>query len=220
VTITHDFHELARRYLTAQLEGDSREAARIVIEDAIHKGARVVDVMAFVIRAAQLELGNLWQANRISIAEEHMATGISQIMMARLLEYETPAERNGKLVTVACVEGELHDFPARMVADYLDLAGFAVHYFGANMPCDQLVPVLRRQPTDLLALSATMTFHVPALRTMVSRVRVELGTELPIMVGGHVFDWSEGLAADLGVTVAPADPSSIVSLAKSLTGLT
>ena len=148
-----DFGALAERFLAAQLAGDRREALRLVVEDGIVKGARVIDLQARVIRTAQHEIGRLWQMNRVSIAQEHLATGISQVVMARLFEFVSPTPRNGVVVAVVCVEGELHDFPARLVADYLDHAGFTVRYFGANVPTDEIVQMLKRDPPSLLALS-------------------------------------------------------------------
>jgi MerR family transcriptional regulator, light-induced transcriptional regulator len=62
----------------------------------------------------------------------------------------------------------------------------------------------------VLALSATMSFHLPALRTRVTAVRAELGAALPIIVGGHALQWSPGLAAELGVETAPATPEELV----------
>jgi methanogenic corrinoid protein MtbC1 len=41
---------------------------------------------------------------------------------------------SGKVVTLACVEGELHEVGARMASDFLEMAGFDVRFLGANVP--------------------------------------------------------------------------------------
>ena len=51
-----------------------------------------------------------------------MATAISQLALAHLYQHAPVVRPHGKKVMVACVEGELHDFPARMVTDALHLA--------------------------------------------------------------------------------------------------
>jgi len=190
---------------------------RLVIEEGIAKGARVIDLQAYVIRPAQLELGRLWQTNRVSIAQEHLATGVSQVVMASLYEFVSPTPRNGVIVAVACVEGELHDFPARLVADYLDHAGFTVRYFGANLPTDEILPMLKSDPPRLLALSMTMSFNVPALRDTVRRVRAEIGATLPILIGGHALQWSPNLAVELDVATAPSSPDELIEVVRQLT---
>lgn len=214
-----DFAALTERFLAAQLAGDRREALRVVVEGGVDRGARVIDLQARVIRAAQHEIGRLWQANLVTIAQEHLASGISQLVMARLLELVSPVPRNGAVVAVACVEGELHDLPARLVADYLDHAGFAVRYFGANVPTDDMVKMLSADRPSLLALSTTMSFNVPALRNAVKRVRAEVDGAPPIIVGGHALQWSPGLAAALGVETAPASPDDLIGAARRLTGV-
>jgi methanogenic corrinoid protein MtbC1 len=214
-----DYDALTRQFLAAQLAGDRREALRLVVDDGLSRGARVLDVQSRVIRAAQYELGLLWQANRISIAEEHLATGIAQVVLARLFEYARPAPRNGRAIAIACVQGELHELPARLVADYLDQGGFAVRYYGANVPTDALVPMLRAEPPSLLALSATMSFHVSALREAVTRVRAELDPSLPILIGGHAVMWESGLPSALDVETAPSAPEELIGAVCRLTGV-
>lgn len=214
-----DLAELRRQYLIAQLSGDRREALRLVIEQGIGSGASVFDVQIEVIQAAQHEIGRLWQENQISIAAEHMATAISHTALAHLYDHAPRSKSNGKRVTVACVEGELHDFPARLVADALDLSGFEVRYLGASVPTDSLLVLLREQPPDLLALSTTMAFNVPALRSAVERVRSQAGGALPILIGGGACSWVSGLERELRVDGAARSGLEAVSVAARLLGV-
>jgi methanogenic corrinoid protein MtbC1 len=208
--------ELCRRYLEAQLRGDRREALRIVLEEGVRGGVPVADLQARVVQAAQREIGVLWQHNRITIAQEHMATAISQVVMSRLFEEARPAARTGRRVVVACVEGEMHEFASRLVADFLELGGFEVLYLGANVPTDDLLKLLRSEACDLLALSVTMSFNAPALRACVGRVRVQWPA-LPILVGGHALSWEPRLASEFGVETCPPDAQGLVDAARRLT---
>lgn len=217
MTAAVDFPGLVQRFVAAQLAGNRAEALRLVVDEGVRRGARVVELQAKVIRPAQSEIGLMWQRNEISIAQEHLATGISQLVMARLFEYVTPVERNGKTIAVACVEGERHEFPARLVADYLDFAGFEVRHFGADLPTDCLVAEIARLKPDAIALSATMSFNVPALRRTVEGLRAAVGPTLPILIGGHALSWSPGLADELGVVTADAEPERVVAAMQQLT---
>lgn len=212
-----DLDGLAARFVDAQLVGD-RRAALAVIAQGHGAGATAVELQARVVRTAQAEIGRLWQANRISIAQEHLATGISQLALARLFEYAPRAPDNGKRVHIACVQGELHDLPARLVADWLDVHGFAVRYFGPDVPTHDLVGAVAAAPPDLIALSVTMSFHTEALRHAVAALR-QAAPAVPIAVGGHALQWSPSLTTELGVHTAPPEPESLVALARRLTGL-
>ena len=120
-----------------------------------------------------------------------MATAISQLALADLFQREQPPMPNGRKIIVACVrDGELHDFPARMVADELDVAGFDVRFLGASVPIDSLVSFIARENPDLLVLSATMPFHADNVRTAVAQVRrLARGCRSPLAVR-YATAWS------------------------------
>ena len=207
---------LRERYLRAQLVGDRREAVRLVIDEGLGGGASVGDLHAQVIASAQQEIGRLWQRNLVSVAQEHVASAISQLALAALFERAAVAAALGKLVVVACVEGELHDLPARLASDALELAGFDVRFLGANVPLDHLLDLVRTERPALVGLSVTMSFHLPALRRAVEALRTV--TAAPILVGGHALGWSPSLGRELGVEVA-GDAAALVAAALRLTGV-
>lgn len=214
-----DLRDLRKRYLAAQLRGDRREALRIVISDGLERGASVSELSDDVVGEAQREIGTLWQRNELSIADEHMATAISNLVLAQLYEHAAAPPRNGKKVLVACVEGELHELPARLVADALDLAGFSVRYLGASVPTDSLLEMIAAYEPDLVALSTTMAFHITALREAVKRIREATGGHVAIAVGGGACAWSSGLGEELRVDVTSDSARGLVEAAKRHLGV-
>jgi MerR family transcriptional regulator, light-induced transcriptional regulator len=207
--------DLKRRFLDAQLAGDRRRAVALVTEARAREGVPGGDLRTHVIRASQEEIGRLWQRNEISIAQEHMATAISQLALAELFRHEDLPQPNGRKVVVACVDGELHDFPARLVADELDVAGFDVRFLGASVPADALASLVVRERPDLLVLSATMTFHADAVRAAVRRVRA-VAPAVPIAVGGQVCSWVDSLGRELEVEIAGGDAAELIRAARQL----
>lgn len=201
---------LLERYLSAQLKGQRQEALRLLLEEGVQAGLSVPDLHLKIISPAQREIGRLWQENRISVAQEHLATAISQLVMAQLYRHLPRDAPNGKRVTVACVEGELHEVGARIASDFLEMAGFDVEFLGANVPTDSLVKWVQDSQPDLLCLSATMSFHLGALTEAIERVRAVL-PHLPIAVGGHAFEWARGLEQRLGVTFYGKDAKALVA---------
>jgi MerR family transcriptional regulator, light-induced transcriptional regulator len=208
---------LRDRYLAAQLAGNRREALRLLVEDGLGGGASVLDLQTRVIQAAQDELGRLWQHNQVTIAQEHMASAISELGLATLFERAAPTSSLGKKIILACVAGEHHDLPARLVADFLDLAGFDMRYLGADVPHDDLARMIEAEQPDLIGLSVTMSFNVPALRTAVARSRAI--ADRPICIGGHATRGAPDLAGELGVVAAGKSPAEIVASTRRLVGL-
>lgn len=208
---------LRERYLRAQLAGNRREAMRLVLEEGLGGGHPVEEMQTQVVQAAQNEIGRLWQLNEVSIAQEHMATAISQLVLAALFERARAARSLDKKLVIACVEGELHDLPARMVADMLELEGFDVRYLGANVPHKDLVSIIEREQPDVIGLSVTMTFNVPSLRIAIERVQAT--TNAPVFIGGHATTWDPALADGLRVVVANTR-ADVLDVAYRLSGAT
>jgi MerR family transcriptional regulator, light-induced transcriptional regulator len=209
---TDPLAQLQKRYLAAQLAGDRREALRLLVDEGLLRGIPLQDLHLKVIQFAQYEIGRLWQENHISVAQEHLATAISQLAMSHLYRHLPRDPSNGKMVMLSCVEGELHEVGARMAADFLEMAGFDVRFLGANVPSHHLVRMVREQTPDLLALSVTMTYHLPALRDAVAVVR-EAVPRLPIAVGGLAFEWVPGIEKELDVSFFGKDARELVASA-------
>lgn len=209
-----DLDELRLRYLRAQLAGDRREAVRLVVEDGLAAGCEVGELQTEVIQGAQRQLGALWQRNEVSIAQEHMASAISQVTLAALFERAARRPRVGRSVLISCVEGELHELPARLAADMLDLAGFDIKFLGADVPHDHLVDLARAERFDMVGLSVTMSFNLPAARIAIGKLRAA-GID-HILVGGHATTWSRTVLAELGVVTAGGSPAELVAAAHAL----
>jgi methanogenic corrinoid protein MtbC1 len=214
-----DLTSLRDRFMAAQLKGDRREALRLVIDEGLNRGASVRDVQLGVIQEAQRTIGHLWQENAVTIAQEHLATAISHIALSHLYAHAEQQPANGRKVVVACVEGELHDLPARLVSDALELAGFEVRFLGASVPVDSLVRMVNEERPDLVALSTTMPFNVPALRTAVARLRRDGPKGLAIAVGGAACEWIAGTAKEVGADATGCDAEEVVAAAETLLGV-
>lgn len=202
---------LTRRFLDAQLSADRREALRLILDEGVNRGILVPQLVMDVIRPAQEEIGRLWQSNKISIADEHVATAISQLALAQLYPYGRRDAETGRRILVACVEGELHDMGARMAADLLDLEGHDVVFLGASTPTDHLVAKVIAERPDLVVLSITMTFHVGALQDAVARLRAGVDAGLPIAAGGRALGWCPELRSSLRLVASGEDARSLIT---------
>ena len=212
-----DLDALRERYLAAQLGGDRKEALRVILEDGLERGVTVSELADEVIRGAQREIGEKWQRNEIGIADEHMATAIAQRALIHLYERAPPAWPRGPIVLLACVEGELHEFPARLVADYLELGGYAVRYLGASAPTSGLCAAIAKHRPDALGLSVTLIHNLPALRAAVAAVRSRF-PGLPILAGGRALAWAPGIGAELGIVVDGDAPEALAGVVEEALG--
>lgn len=210
-----DLATLTDRYLTAQLAANRREALRVLLDEGYRQGASVADLLLEVIQPAQHRIGRLWEENRISVADEHVATAISQVAMAHLYQLAQRPASNGIKVAVACVPGELHDMGARVVADLLESDGFDVAFLGASVPADSLVDFVRRERPALAALSVTMTFHTESLRDCVLALRGAMGDDYPVAAGGAALARQPKLAEQLSLAGIAGDGHGLAAAVRT-----
>jgi methanogenic corrinoid protein MtbC1 len=171
------------RFLGSLLEGDASGAFREA-QSAFECG--VVFLYEQVVRPALEAVGELWQDNRITVADEHLATAIAQSAVASLYP-RFPWRVDGPLAIVCAVEGDWHEFGARMVADLLALDRWNARFLGGDVPTGDLVEMVRRDRPRLVGLSITLAERREVATRVVSALR-DASAATRIVVGGRASD--------------------------------
>nr|WP_090047043.1 cobalamin-dependent protein [Lentzea fradiae] len=184
----------------AALDGDERRATDVVLKAAEEDGHEFV--LLDVIGAVQRRVGLEWAANRISVAQEHAITAINDRAVSALSvarPYEPP--KHGR-VTVACVDGEWHALPARLLSEVLVLRGFRVDYLGAQVPTPHLITHLHRTGPDVVALSSSIATRLPIAHATMTACQA---AGVPVMVGGAAFGEGGKYARRFGANAWASD---------------
>lgn len=194
--------EAFRAYMDAIEAGDHRRAFAFV-DEALRAGLDVRALYMEVFQPSLREVGRLWQDGEMTVADEHLATAITQGAMAHVYDALIVAGADsGPLLLAAGAEAERHDVGLRMLADLLEMEGWRVVYLGSSVPIDSLVAMVREKKPAVLALSASLAPHAPQIRLAIRSVRDAMGKDQPlIIVGGRPFladpDLAERVGADL-----------------------
>src|SRR3954470_6349336 len=208
--------EAAGDYLRLLLACERHAAGRLILY-AVDSGVSIRYVYLLVLQPCQRELGRLWEAGRITVAQEHYCTAATQVIMPQLAPRLFATERNGRRAVVTCVAGEAHEVGPRMVADLLELGGWDTIYLGGNVPLRGVVRTLAERRADLLAVSATMAYHLSAVIDLIAAVRAEPACAgVRVMVGVRPFDAEPGLWRRIGAEGHPADAGEVCRLADRL----
>jgi len=202
-------------YLLAILEGDRRRAAQVVL-DAVRDGVRVRDAYTEILMPVQQEIGRMWHADELNIAEEHFATTTTQSVMSRLLGMIEPEPPTGRTVVSAAVAGNTHEIGVRVVADFFEMAGWRSVYLGADVPGEDLVHACRDFNADVLALSATLPAHLRQVEHTLALLRSSLEPSPKVIVGGPAFGGCAGLWHELGADGCAASADEAVALGNLL----
>lgn len=203
--------DVERAYFNALRAGDRRRAFAVV-DNARASGLDVQELYLDVLQPAMRAIGQLWQRNEMTVAQEHLATAITQMVMARTYdEIAEAAPESAHSAIAACAETERHELGLRMICDLLERAGWDATDLGAAVPTDSLVELIRERRPDALVLSASLAPHVPQLQHTIAAVRDAMGDDAPyIVVGGHPFLDDEGLAVRMGADGTARDAVALV----------
>jgi len=196
----------------AQLLTGNRRGAQDIIDRALEAGRGLVNAEMHIVQPALYRIGQKWQNNQVSVAQEHLSTAIARMAMTHGLLKSEALPFNGRKVLLACVQGNDHAVGLQMVADAFQLDGWDVQFLGANVPTASLVGHIENWRPDLLGLSVSFVQHLRVVKDIVARITRQLGDERPrIVVGGLAINRFERLAALIGADAWSPDAAAAVT---------
>ncbi len=202
-------------FIEAVLRGDRRPALQLAL-DALQQGLDTATLYVELFQRTMHDIGRRWESNRVSVAQEHMATATVQYVVAQLyarLQLQ-PATRGKALITG--VEGEHHQLGANLVADVLEAGGFDVRFLGSDVPEAAVLRAVEHERPTLIGVSTTMAFNLPKAISLVRALQAGQTAGTPrIMLGGAAFASAPRLAEELGVLGIGHDVGQALALACS-----
>lgn len=208
-----DAAALSRDYLEALLDGDEARASTLLLESVDSEQMSPEVVLEEVLTPVQREIGRLWHAGEISIADEHFATMVARKLVVRLTPVaQVSVERT---VVTAGVAGDAHDLGVSIVAAFFQLAGWRTICLGGDVPVEDLGAIADRFDADVVALAATLDSHYPAVRASIEKLRTVRQDQI-VLVGGAAFSGEDEVWRKLGADGCPATPRAAVGMAEQL----
>ncbi|MFO7569816.1 MAG: cobalamin-dependent protein [Smithellaceae bacterium] len=164
-----------------------------------------------LIKPVMYEIGSLWEDDKISTAEEHLATSlVGRILAALYDKLPFSATTRGKAI-VTSAPNEYHELGARLLADMLESDGWDVLFLGANTPAQALIDLIRKNRPRFVAISLTIPFSIDRVSGIISAIRnIPELSSVKIMVGGAAFSTAHDLWRQIGADAwADTAPSAI-----------
>jgi methanogenic corrinoid protein MtbC1 len=206
---------LVLQYLQLALDGRGSEAVRLLVT-SVEDGLPVQDAYTEVLLPAQREIGRLWHANEVSVAEEHIVTATTHQAMAVLLHGARSVAENGATLVAACVPGNVHDIGIRALSDLFQLRGWRTIFLGANVPIADIPAVVEFFQADLVLLGSTLSLQVDAAARVIEAIHASTDRNVRTMVGGAAFDEAPGLWRKVGADAYAGDAATALEEADSL----
>jgi methanogenic corrinoid protein MtbC1 len=186
--------DVAKSYARAGCAGDE-VACTQMIDSLIRQKVPLVRIYQQVLAEAMHYIGRWYEAEAIDEGQEHLASAITERVMARVLHYSGPLPRNAKRAVLGCVPGNWHSIGLRMLSDFLRLSGWRSLFLGANVPTASFAAAVREHAPSLALLSCSVPADLEGaldLTRVLADLRQETGESFVIGAGGPaVVDHSE-----------------------------
>jgi MerR family transcriptional regulator, light-induced transcriptional regulator len=165
--------ELTRALDGARLEAELGRAAALL---------GLAEFLEGVVAPLFRRIGEEWHEGSLSVAQEHLASGVASALVSRLAATLGVGAR-GPVVVVATPVGEHHQIGALLAAAVASGAGWRVAYLGANVPAAEVARAAREAGARCVALSLVYG-NGAGVRAEVEAVRAALPPGVALVVGG------------------------------------
>lgn len=99
-----------------------------------------------------VEVGTRWHSGEMSIAQEHLASGVFSRALQHMLE-GSAADPDAPAIVVATPSGHRHEIGAVIAAALAGSEGWRVLFLGADLPAEEIARTAREVAARAVALS-------------------------------------------------------------------
>ena len=178
---------LYSNYLNALLAGKRLECHNIV-KELLVSDIDIKELYSQLFQRSMYQVGELWENNQITVANEHLATSITESLLNLSYPSVFATERIGKKAVISCSANEFHQVGGKMVADILELNGWDGHFLGANTPPDDMAQFIQDTKPDLVGLSLSILSNIDNLKLSIEVVKTDF-PNMDLLIGGQAFRW-------------------------------
>jgi len=179
-------------------------------------GAAIAEVLEPVLR----QLGELWAAGGISLAQGYVAGKVAEDMLSLLdagRDSAIIAPRRGVAV-IGNVEDDFHGLGRRLVGSFLGLANWDVRDLGNDVLAPRFVDAAIESGASVIGVSAMMLTNARNVAKVRDEIEARgLGGRIMLAVGGAVFAVRPELVTEVGGDGTCATAMEAPALFESLT---
>ena len=174
-------------YLNALLAG-KRSECHTMVRELLNASINLKELYVHLFQRSMYEVGMLWETNRITVANEHLATAITESLLNLAYPSVFGAEHTGKKAVISCSANEFHQLGGKMVADILELNGWDAHFLGANTPPEDMARFIHDVKPDIVGLSLSILSNIENLKRAMDVIKSNF-SNMDLLIGGQAFRW-------------------------------
>jgi len=147
-------------------------------------GARPLDIINGPLMAGMAEVGRLFNANQLIVAEVLQSAEAMKAAVGHLEQFMEKSETatKGKIL-LATVKGDVHDIGKNLVEIILKNNGYEVINLGIKVPPEELIKAYKEHKPDMIGLSGLLVKSAQQMVVTASDLKTA-GINIPLLVGG------------------------------------
>lgn len=161
------------RYDVAQAERTLNAAALLM---------PVEEFLVCVISPLMRTVGTLWEAGRLSVAQEHLVSHLVRNLLGRLASARADGERCALLL--ATPAGELHEFGIALAGCLAGMRGLRCTLLGPSVPAEDVVAAARVLQPRTVVLGTSASLDPEVLGRYLRALDAKLPARTALWVGG------------------------------------
>jgi 5-methyltetrahydrofolate--homocysteine methyltransferase len=178
------------------------------------EGAAPLDIVNGPLMAGMAEVGRLFNANELIVAEVLQSAEAMKAAVSHLEQFMEKADtaKRGKVV-LATVKGDVHDIGKNLVEIILKNNGYDVVNLGIKVPPEELIKAYQEHKPDAIGLSGLLVKSAQQMVITASDLK-DAGIVIPLLVGGAALS-----AKFTQTRIAPSYGKAVCYAKDAMTGL-
>ncbi len=136
-----------------------------------------------LLQHALSDIGHNWYEGKVTVQQEHFASGLARRRIEALLVGAAPPTRVGRIL-ISCAPEEEHTYSSMLLTLLLRRRGWEATYLGANVPMSRLEATIAAIEPKIVILTAQT---LPTAATLLSMAELFRKQGLMVAFGGLVF---------------------------------
>ncbi len=178
---------LYETYLTSLLEG-KRSKCHDIVQKLLNEKIDLKKLYTDLFQRSMYRVGELWENNRITVANEHLSTSITESLLNLAYPSIFARERIGRKAVISCAANEFHQIGGKMVADIFELNGWDGYFLGANSPIEETARFIHEARPDVVGFSLSILSNLDYLKRGIEVFRSDF-PNMDLLIGGQAFRW-------------------------------
>ena len=178
------------------------------------EGAAPLDIVNGPLMAGMAEVGRLFNANELIVAEVLQSAEAMKAAVSHLEQFMEKADtaKRGKVV-LATVKGDVHDIGKNLVEIIFKNNGYDVVNLGIKVPPDELIKAYETHKPDAIGLSGLLVKSAQQMVITANDLK-DAGISVPLLVGGAALS-----AKFTQTKIAPSYGQAVCYAKDAMTGL-